>query len=616
MAQSVKAFGWAARDSSGVLSPFDFSRRSTADRDVQFKVLYCGICHSDLHGIKNEWGFTNYPMVPGHEIVGVVTEVGSKVQKFRVGDKVGVGCVVNSCRKCDQCANNLENYCPKLIFTYNTVLPDGTVTYGGYSDIMVVDEDFVIRWPENFPMDKGAPLLCAGITTYSPLKYYGLDKPGLHIGVVGLGGLGHVAVKFAKAFGSKVTVISTSVAIVKLVEAAWEVDHGGAPEKPLELPVFSIIMLRKTVAGSMIGGQKETQEMIDFAAKHNILPDVEIISMDYVNTAIERLEKADVKYRFVIDVGKTLKKAETPGVLGNKSKVLITTPGETRSIPWFKVVLDDRISEGLRVGRQRPVWGSLSFRLLRRPTLDRDIQFKVLYCGICHSDLHAVKNHWGFSTYPMLPGHEVVGVVTEVGSKVQKFRVGNKVGVGCLVDSCRKCEQCANNLENYCPQPVFIYNSVLPDGTSTYGGYSDIMVVDEDFVISWPENFPLDKGAPLLCAGITTYSPLRYYGLDKPGLHIGVVGLGGLGHVAVKFIKAFGSKVTAISTSVGKKNEALESLGADAFLVSREAAEMQAAAGTLDGIIDTVSAHHAIDPLLSLLKSQGKLIILGAGEAS
>ncbi|KAK4429433.1 8-hydroxygeraniol dehydrogenase [Sesamum alatum] len=354
MAESVKAFGWAARDPSGVLSPFDFSRRPTTDRDVQFKVLYCGICHSDLHGIKNEWGFTKYPIVPGHEIVGVVTEVGSKVQKFRVGDKVGVGCLVNSCRKCDQCANNLENYCPQPIFTYNTVLPDGTTTYGGYSDIMVVDEDFAIRWPENFPLDKGAPLLCAGITTYSPLRYYGLDKPGLHIGVVGLGGLGHVAVKFSKAFGTKVTVISTSVGkkkealehlgadvflvsreqkemeaaagtldgIINTVSAQHPIEpllrllkpHGkmimvGAPEKPLELPAFSIIMSRKTVAGSMIGGMKETQEMIDFAAKHNILPDVEMISMDHVNTAMERLAKADVKYRFVIDIGQTLKKA-------------------------------------------------------------------------------------------------------------------------------------------------------------------------------------------------------------------------------------------------------------------------------------------------------------------
>jgi cinnamyl-alcohol dehydrogenase len=352
MAEAVKALGWAARDTSGVLSPFNFSRRATGDRDVQFKVLYCGLCHSDLHSIKNEWGGTRYPLVPGHEIVGVVTEVGSKVHKFKVGDKVGVGCMVDSCRKCDQCVNDLENYCSQMVPTYAAVLPDGTITQGGYSDIMVAVEDFIIRWPENLPMDKGAPLLCAGITTYSPLRYYGLDKPGLHIGVVGLGGLGHVAVKFAKAFGTKVTVISTSASkkkeaiqklgadaflisrdqeemqaaagtfdgIIDTVSAVHPIQpllsllkpHGqlilvGAPEKPLELPAFSVIMTRKKVAGSLIGGLKETQEMIDFAAKHGILPDVEIISMDYVNEAMERLAKADVKYRFVIDIGKTLK---------------------------------------------------------------------------------------------------------------------------------------------------------------------------------------------------------------------------------------------------------------------------------------------------------------------
>ncbi|KAL0438372.1 UNVERIFIED_CONTAM: 8-hydroxygeraniol dehydrogenase [Sesamum latifolium] len=327
MAGSVKAFGWAAKDPSGVLSPLDFSRRPTGDRDVQIKVLYCGICHGDLHAVKNDFGFSTYPVLPGHEITGV----------------------------CDQCANNLENYCPKAVLTYGSVVPDGTSTYGGYSDIIVVDEDFVIRWPESLPMDKGAPLLCAGTTNYSPLRYYGLDKPGLHIGVAGLGGLGHVAVKFIKAFGSKVTVISTSVGKKKealeslgadafvvsrdpaeMQAAAGTLDgiidtvaahhpiapllsllkpHGklitvGAVAKPLELPVFSLIMGRKMVGGSMVGGLKETQEMIDFAAKHNILPDVEMISMDYVNTAMERLEKADVKYRFVIDVGKTLKKSE------------------------------------------------------------------------------------------------------------------------------------------------------------------------------------------------------------------------------------------------------------------------------------------------------------------
>ncbi|CAH9088019.1 unnamed protein product [Cuscuta epithymum] len=343
----VKAFGYAARDTSGVLSPFKFSRRATGEKDVQFKVLYCGICHSDLHQLKNEWGFTQYPIVPGHEIVGVVTEVGSKVEKFKVGDKVGVGCLVGSCRNCDNCASDLENYCPKQVQTYNAF---GTTTYGGYSDIMVADEHFVVRWPDSLPME-AAPLLCAGITTYSPLKYFGLDKPGMHIGVVGLGGLGHMAVKYAKAFGSKVTVISTSLSkkqeaidllganaflvsrdpeqlkagtntldgIINTVSAVHSLlpllgllkSNGkmvmvGAPEKPLDLPVFPLIMGRKLIAGSCIGGIKETQEMLDFSAKHNITPDVEVVPMDYVNTALDRLLKSDVRYRFVLDIGKSL----------------------------------------------------------------------------------------------------------------------------------------------------------------------------------------------------------------------------------------------------------------------------------------------------------------------
>lgn len=348
----VKAFGWAARDPSGVFSPFKFSRRATGERDVQFKVLYCGVCHSDLHMVKNEWGITQYPIVPGHEIVGVVTEVGSKVEKCKIGDKVGVGCLVGSCRDCSSCNIDLGNYCPKQILTYSARNSDGSITYGGYSNLMVADEHFIIRWPENFPLDIGAPLLCAGITTYSPLRYFGLDKPGLNIGVVGLGGLGHVAVKFAKAFGTRVTVISTSLskkeeAISKLgadeflvsrdpeeMQAAAGTLDGiidtvsaphaippllsllklngklvmvGVPDKPIELHAFSLIQGRKSISGSGIGGIKETQEMIDFAAKHNILPDVEMISIDYINTAMERLLKSDVKYRFVIDVEKTMK---------------------------------------------------------------------------------------------------------------------------------------------------------------------------------------------------------------------------------------------------------------------------------------------------------------------
>ncbi|KAB1226117.1 putative mannitol dehydrogenase [Morella rubra] len=346
-----KAFGWAARDPSGVLSPFKFSRRATGDKDVTFRVLYCGMCHSDLHMVKNEWGMSTYPLVPGHEIAGEVTEVGSKVEKVKVGDKVGVGCVVGACHSCENCNNDLEVYCPQMILTYSNIYHDGTLTYGGYSDTMVANERYIIRFPENVPLDASAPLLCAGITVYSPLRYYGLAEPGKHIGVVGLGGLGHVAVKFAKAFGAKVTVISTSASkkdealqhlgadsflisrdqeqmqaakntfdgILDTVSAVHPLlplidllkSHGklvllGGSEEPLELPVFPLITGRKMVAGSATGGIKEIQEMIEFAAKHNITADIEVISMEYVNTAMERLAKGDVRYRFVIDIGNTL----------------------------------------------------------------------------------------------------------------------------------------------------------------------------------------------------------------------------------------------------------------------------------------------------------------------
>ncbi|XP_058772235.1 probable mannitol dehydrogenase [Vicia villosa] len=349
---SKKAFGWAARDPTGVLSPFNFFRRETGEKDVAFKVLYCGICHSDLHMTKNEWGNSIYPLVPGHELVGVVTEVGSKVEKFKVGEKVGVGYMIDSCRSCQNCDDDLENYCPKFTVTFSDKYRDGTVTYGGYSDSMVADEHFVIRIPDSLPLDVAAPLLCAGITVYSPLRYYGLDKPGLHVGVVGLGGLGHLAVKFAKALGVNVTVISTSPnkeneaiehlgadsflisrdpnqmkdamgtfdGIIDTVSADHSLlpligllkSHGkllmvGIPEKPLELPAFPLLAGRKIIGGSLIGGIKETQEMIDFATKHNVVPDIEVVPIDYVNPAMERLLKGDVKYRFVIDIGNTLK---------------------------------------------------------------------------------------------------------------------------------------------------------------------------------------------------------------------------------------------------------------------------------------------------------------------
>lgn len=346
-----KAFGWAARDSSGILSPFHFSRRENGDDDVTIKILYCGVCHSDLHCAKNEWGFTNYPVVPGHEIVGIVTKTGKNVTKFKEGDQVGVGVLVGSCRKCECCQQDLENYCPRCIFTYSATYHDGTKTYGGYSNMVVVDQHFVLRFPDNLPPDSGAPLLCAGITVYSPMKYYGMTEPGKHLGVAGLGGLGHIAVKFGKAFGLKVTVISGSPskkneAIDKLGADAFLLSSDpaqikaalgtmdfiidtvsavhplapllallklngklitvGLPNKPLELPIFPLAMGRRLVGGSNFGGLKETQEMLDFCANHNITSDIELIRLEDINTAYERLAKSDVRYRFVIDVENSL----------------------------------------------------------------------------------------------------------------------------------------------------------------------------------------------------------------------------------------------------------------------------------------------------------------------
>ncbi|KAI5662469.1 hypothetical protein M9H77_21792 [Catharanthus roseus] len=335
----VTAYGWAARDSSGILSPFKFPEGW--DHDVRIKILYCGICHSDLQAVKNEMDFTAYPIVPGLETVGIATEVGSKVTKVKVGEKVAVGIIVGSCGECNECVNDGDCYCPKMITAYGGTDRDGTPTYG----------EFCVPFPRKLSLAGGAPLLNAGVTVYSPMRFYGLDKPGMHLGVVGVGGLGHLAVKFAKAFGAKVTVISTSpskkdeainvlgadsflvsrdteqmqaatatldgiidtVPVVHPIEPLlWLLkNHSklvlvGDTMGSFELPITPLAWGRRSVASSIGGSTKETQEMLDFAAEHNVTANVEIIPMDYVNTAMECVEKSDVRYRFVIDIGNSL----------------------------------------------------------------------------------------------------------------------------------------------------------------------------------------------------------------------------------------------------------------------------------------------------------------------
>ena len=343
----IHAKGYAALAASTPLAPFKFDRRDPGPTDVHFRILYCGVCHSDVHQARNEWGGSIYPMVPGHEIVGKVTAVGSAVKKFKPGDLAAVGCLVDSCRECENCKQGLEQYCKvRSVGTYNSYERDGkTPTYGGYSDKIVVDQDFVLRVPDNLELQAVAPLLCAGITTYSPLRHWRVGK-GHRVGVLGLGGLGHMAVKFASAFGAEVTMLSTSPSkeadakrlgahkfvlttnseavksfrgyfdfIIDTVSAPHDYNlflsmlntNGvhicvGAPPTPSEIRAFSLIGNRRSIAGSMIGGLPETQEMLNYCAEYNIVSDVEVIAMKDINTAYERMLKGDVRYRFVIDM--------------------------------------------------------------------------------------------------------------------------------------------------------------------------------------------------------------------------------------------------------------------------------------------------------------------------
>ncbi len=341
---TVQAYATTAADAA--LGPFTIDRREPGAHDVQIEILYSGVCHSDIHQARNEWGGSIYPMVPGHEIVGRVTAVGNHVKKFKVGDLAGVGCLVDSCQTCEQCKEGEEQFCEAgSVGTYNSREYDGTPTYGGYSKQVVVNEKFVLHVSEKLDIKAVAPLLCAGITTYSPLRYWKVGA-GQKIAVVGLGGLGHMAVKLAAAMGAEVTVISTSDskesdakrlgathfinskkedafknhqkhfhfilntvsaphsydALLPLLKTNGTMTLVGAPPAPSQVVGFNLIMQRRSIAGSLIGGIRETQEMLDFCAEHNIVSDVEIIRMDEINTAYERMLKSDVKYRFVIDM--------------------------------------------------------------------------------------------------------------------------------------------------------------------------------------------------------------------------------------------------------------------------------------------------------------------------
>ncbi|MDE1838557.1 MAG: NAD(P)-dependent alcohol dehydrogenase [Thaumarchaeota archaeon] len=342
----MKVQGYAAQSAKATLAPYSFERREIGDNDVLVEIQYCGICHTDIHQVGDEWGGSIFPMVPGHEITGTVSKTGSKVTRYKIGDKVGVGCFVNSCRKCDACKKNLEQYCTDgMVTTYNGTEKDGTVTQGGYSNRIVVDENYVLRIPDSLPLDKAAPLLCAGITLYSPLMHWKAG-PGKKVAIIGLGGIGHMGVKIAHALGAEVTVLSHSLKkqedgkklgadyfyatsdpetfeklkghfdlIINTVSAELDWNQYlellaldgsmvvvGIPEKQTSVGAFPLVAGRRSLAGSLIGGIKETQEMLDFCAKNNIASEIELIPIQKVNEAYKRILNSDVRYRFVIDI--------------------------------------------------------------------------------------------------------------------------------------------------------------------------------------------------------------------------------------------------------------------------------------------------------------------------
>ncbi len=338
--------GFAAQQAGAALGPFTFERREVGQKDILVQIQYCGVCHSDIHQARDEWGGSIFPMVPGHEIVGTVEQVGAEVKKFKAGDSVGVGCFVDSCRSCSSCTKGLEQYCETgMVFTYNGTEKNGKPTYGGYSDHIVVDEQYALTIPNGLALEGVAPLLCAGITTYSPLRQWGVGK-GHMLAVVGLGGLGHMAVKIGRALGAEVTVLSRSDSkrenarrlgandyaatsqegtftrlartfdfVIDTISAPHDLNAhlellktdgtyilvGASPES-LSVSGFSLILRRRRLVGSLIGGIRETQEMLDFCGEHGLTSGVEVIPISQINEAYERVIKGDVKFRFVIDM--------------------------------------------------------------------------------------------------------------------------------------------------------------------------------------------------------------------------------------------------------------------------------------------------------------------------
>ncbi|CAK7357528.1 unnamed protein product [Dovyalis caffra] len=719
--ESVKedCLAWAARDPSGVLSPYQFSRRALGNDDVSLKITHCGVCYADVAWSKNKLGDSRYPLVPGHEIVGIVKDVGPNVRHFKVGDHVGVGTYVNSCRECEYCNDREEVSCEKgSVFTFNGIDVDGSITKGGYSSYIVVHERYCFQIPHNYPLASAAPLLCAGITVYNPMKQHKMNQPGKSLGVIGLGGLGHMAVKFGKAFGLKVTVLSTSIskkeealtvlgadnfvitsdqeqmkALSKSLDFIIDTASGDHPFDPYmsllkTAGVFVLVGFPSEVkfspANLLIVVQIRTRQwvLVYYMLRGSGKDDVSLHIVEsavLMKTKKERALSVLLGDIFVVKSDQEQKKVlsksldfimytasgdnlfdpcisllKTAGVLVlvapkapleqmglNKHLLPIVIvlhqladvyrpfyaassfPScchDLLNISWFHdfycaegSMSSESVKEDCLAWAARDPSGVLSpYQFSRRALGNDDVSLKITHCGVCYADVIWSKNKHGDSRYPLVPGHEIVGIVKDVGPNVRHFKVGDHVGVGTYVNSCRECEYCNDREEVSCEKgSVFTFNAIDADGSITKGGYSSYIVVHERYCFRIPHDYPLASAAPLLCAGITVYNPMKQHKMNQPGKSLGVIGLGGLGHMAVKFGKAFGLKVTVLSTSISKKEEALTVLGADNFVITSDQEQMKAYSKSLDFIIDTASGDHPFDPYMSLLKTAGVFVLVG-----
>eukprot|EP01055_Gregarina_sp_Pseudo9_P005425 Gregarina_sp_Pseudo_9__5424@NODE_671_length_2392_cov_151_796855_g634_i0_p1_GENE_NODE_671_length_2392_cov_151_796855_g634_i0NODE_671_length_2392_cov_151_796855_g634_i0_p1_ORF_typecomplete_len711_score154_21ADH_N/PF08240_12/2_9e28ADH_N/PF08240_12/1_2e27ADH_zinc_N/PF00107_26/1_7e15ADH_zinc_N/PF00107_26/3e20Glu_dehyd_C/PF16912_5/1_8e09Glu_dehyd_C/PF16912_5/1_8e13AlaDh_PNT_C/PF01262_21/0_00035AlaDh_PNT_C/PF01262_21/1e062Hacid_dh_C/PF02826_19/0_00452Hacid_dh_C/PF02826_19/1_5e06ADH_zinc_N_2/PF13602_6/0 len=621
----IATIGYAAPRVGAIFEPCEYELRDLRDTDVLLDVHYCGVCAGDVAFRDMPIFNTQFPYVGGHEVAGIVSRVGPRVSNFKPGDRVGVGCFAHCCNECNFCKSGKEQYCPKSVLTTGGLMPDGEVTHGGFGKQVVCEEQFVFRIPDSIPLQVAAPLFCAGITTYSPAKKLEWHKGGMNIGVVGLGGLGHVAVQWAKVMGNSVTLITRNMnkaeeakalgvdkIIVSsdeeaLAAAAGSLHHildtaGNLPllsklhpllrptgtlalvtpghSQPLELmlPTGALIFGATSVIGSKSGTLSEHREMLELAAKHKVFPVVEVVKGEDLNKNLSRLQAGTVKFRLVIDMQNS----------GFKMPI--------RNIGWAA----PRLHADFEL-----------FPYTLRALREDDVLIDVHYCGICHGDLAFRELAALNKRFPLVAGHEIAGVVSQVGSKVTKFKPGDRVGVGCLCHCCKQCVHCKTRQEHFCAGLVGSYGDTMPDGEQTFGGYSKHVVCEEDFVFRIPDEIPLQAAAPMLCAGVTTYSPAKKLNWHKGGMHVGVVGLGGLGHMAVQFAKAMGNSVTLITRSMDKAEDA-KKLGVDRILVSSDEEAMKAAAGSLHHILDTTGKAAVVSKLFALLRPEGVIVMVAA----